>query len=228
MSDLMAQLQQENDRCTAQCERLHSELAQLRQDYDRLTTCCEHLQKSEAQYRQLFENASISILFIGSDGLMTEVIAAFEQFYGMTIEDYNSKTGGIFHDPQLIENGTLPYMQRALAGETIVEPPTYYDSDRTIPGANFNYGRGHYFPIRNAEGEVVEIVEIAPDYAEYFEVQQQLFRQREQAAQERAKLLSTIAQVANLLLRSPDYTIVLPDVVRLLGEAVGSDRCCIT
>jgi signal transduction histidine kinase/PAS domain-containing protein len=38
-------------------------------------------------------------------------------------------------------------------------------------------------------------------------------------------LLSTVAQVANLLLRSQDYTMVLPDVVRLLGEAVGSDRC---
>jgi PAS domain S-box-containing protein len=36
---------------------------------------------------------------------------------------------------------------------------------------------------------------------------------------------STIATVANLLLRSSDYNTVLPDVVRLLGEAVGSDRC---
>jgi len=43
--------------------------------------------------------------------------------------------------------------------------------------------------------------------------------------QERTQLLSMIAQVANLLLRSPDYMAVLPDVVRLLGEAVGSDRC---
>lgn len=51
--------------------------------------------------------------------------------------------------------------------------------------------------------------------------------QQEQAAQERANLLNTTAQVANLLLRSPDYTSVLPDVVRLLGEAVGSDRCSI-
>jgi PAS domain S-box-containing protein len=42
-----------------------------------------------------------------------------------------------------------------------------------------------------------------------------------------APLLSTVAQIANLLLRSPDYTTVLPDVVRLLGEAVGSDRCSI-
>ncbi|MFG6107762.1 GAF domain-containing protein [Leptothoe sp. EHU-05/26/07-4] len=51
---------------------------------------------------------------------------------------------------------------------------------------------------------------------------------RDHAAEERAKLLSTVAQVANLLLRSQDYTTVLPDVVRLLGEAVGSDRCAIT
>ncbi len=48
-----------------------------------------------------------------------------------------------------------------------------------------------------------------------------------EAEQERNRLLSTVAQVANLLLRSPDYTIVLPDVVRLLGEVVGSDQCAI-
>ena len=52
--------------------------------------------------------------------------------------------------------------------------------------------------------------------------------ERDRAAQERVNLLSTVAQVANLLLRSQDYTTVLPNVVRLLGEAVGSDRCAIT
>ncbi|MBE9139789.1 GAF domain-containing protein [Nodosilinea sp. LEGE 07088] len=44
---------------------------------------------------------------------------------------------------------------------------------------------------------------------------------------QQASLLGAIAEVANLLLRSPDYTTVLPDVVRLLGEASGSDRCAI-
>ena len=41
------------------------------------------------------------------------------------------------------------------------------------------------------------------------------------------QLLSAIAQVANLLLRSPDYNAVLSDVTRLLGKAVGSDRCSV-
>jgi PAS domain S-box-containing protein len=48
-----------------------------------------------------------------------------------------------------------------------------------------------------------------------------------EAKDPQAQLLSTIAQVANLLLRSTDYTIILPDVMRLLGEAVGCDRCSV-
>ena len=48
---------------------------------------------------------------------------------------------------------------------------------------------------------------------------------RDRVAQERARLLSSVAEAANLLLRSADYTTVLPEVVRLLGEAVECDRC---
>ncbi|MGR3276208.1 GAF domain-containing protein [Acaryochloris marina NIES-2412] len=48
---------------------------------------------------------------------------------------------------------------------------------------------------------------------------------RDQAAQERAKLLGAVAEAANLLLRSADYTTVLPEVIRLVGEAVECDRC---
>ncbi|MEL6455499.1 MAG: GAF domain-containing protein, partial [Cyanobacteria bacterium J06623_5] len=50
---------------------------------------------------------------------------------------------------------------------------------------------------------------------------------RDRAAQERAKLLGSVAEAANLLLRSADFTEVLPEVTRLLGEAVGSDRCSV-
>ena len=50
---------------------------------------------------------------------------------------------------------------------------------------------------------------------------------RDQVAQESARLLGSVAEAANLLLRSADYTTVLPEVVKLLGEAVGSDRCAI-
>jgi PAS domain S-box-containing protein len=50
-------------------------------------------------------------------------------------------------------------------------------------------------------------------------------RQVQEPLQKRNRWLTTIAEVSNLLLRSRDYESVLPEVVRLLGEAVGSDRC---
>lgn len=57
--------------------------------------------------------------------------------------------------------------------------------------------------------------------------QQKLLQEKDRVAQDRAQILSTVAQVANLLVRSSDYTAVLLDVVSLLGKAVGSDRCAI-
>ncbi len=50
---------------------------------------------------------------------------------------------------------------------------------------------------------------------------------RDKAARERSRLLGSVAQAANLLLESSDYQSVLSEVVRLLGEATGSDRCSI-
>ena len=55
-------------------------------------------------------------------------------------------------------------------------------------------------------------------------IEQEAIRQ-DKALQERTQLLSTVAEVANLLLKSPDYTTVLSQVVQLLGEVVPGDRC---
>jgi PAS domain S-box-containing protein len=211
-------VQQEND-------LLRADLAQLRQDYERLMLHCEHLQKSEARYRQIFENAPISMLSINTDGYITQMNAAAEDLFGLPINQLNQQGCPIFDNPQLVENGTLPYMLQAFAGEAIVEVPTYYDA-ASEGGVKF-FSQGHYAPIRDEFGVVQEIVEIAPDVSALFAAQQAIQDERERAAQERAQLLSTIAEVTNLLLKAEDYTSVLPQVVKLLGEATGSDRCMI-
>lgn len=209
----------------ARLAALSKENADLRSQLADAQTELDQVRQSEWRYRQIFENSPISIMLWNRDGYLTEINTAAEDFYGLPIAQFNQQLAPIFDNPQLAENGTLPYMQRALAGEAVVEPATYYDSSRNSEGGSFVNGRGHYAPIRNAAGVVEELVEICPDYSDYFALQTQLLEAQERAAQERARLLSTVAQVANLLLRSPDYTTVLPDVVRLLGEAVGSDRC---
>ncbi|MEM6599440.1 MAG: GAF domain-containing protein, partial [Cyanobacteria bacterium P01_C01_bin.69] len=55
-----------------------------------------------------------------------------------------------------------------------------------------------------------------------------VLEERERAEKERAQLLGSVAEAANLLLRTANYVTVLPEVTRLLGEAVGSDRCGVT
>ncbi|WP_019503587.1 GAF domain-containing protein [Pleurocapsa sp. PCC 7319] len=57
------------------------------------------------------------------------------------------------------------------------------------------------------------------------QAERNILLEREQAAQERAKLLQAVATVANSLLRSPDYHTALPEVLQILGEAAKSDRC---
>jgi PAS domain S-box-containing protein len=209
------------DRLCKENERLQSELSQLHQEHDRL-------QKSESYYRQIFENAPISILSIDPAGYITNMNQAAEALYGLAIEPFNQQACPVFENLQLVENGTLPYILRAFAGETIIELPTFYDTSRGSESGNLSYGRGHYFPLRDIDGNVEGIVEMAPDFKDFAELQQQLFEERDRAAQERNRLLSTVAQVANSLLKTDDYRMVLSDMVRLLGEAVGSDRCCIT
>ena len=217
-----AQLQQENKRLKCRCKTLETALTELQQRY-------QTLGRSEARYRQVAENAPISISFYSTDGQHVEANAAFERMMGFTVEDSERVGFNLFTDPALEANGTRPYMLRAMAGETVIEPPTnFYDASQLYgKEATENYvpGQGYYFPIWNEDGEVQEIVEISPSVTDLLEAQAEVQAERDRAAEERAQLLSTVAQVANLLLRSQDYTAVLSDVVQMLGEAVGSDRC---
>ncbi|WP_059000141.1 GAF domain-containing protein [Leptolyngbya sp. NIES-2104] len=207
---------------------LEAELAQARSHLETLQQENDRLRKSESRYRQVFENAPISMVLINTDGYCTQINSAAEDLFGLSINQLNQQAAPVFDNSQLAENGTLPYMQRAFAGEAVIEPPTTYDASRDFESGKFDHGRGHYAPIWNAAGVVEEIVEITADMNVFFAVQKELLQEKDRATQERARLLSTIAEVANLLLRSPDYITVLPDVVRLLGEAVGSDRCALT
>ncbi len=195
-------------------QRLQAKLTELRSRY-------ESLQQSEARYRQIFANAPISFLCISTEGKPIEMNSAAEQFLGWTIAEANETSFNGFTETTLLENGTISSFEKAIAGETVIEPPMYFDPGSTIGQGQWKWAQGHYYPIRDAAGQVQEVVEVALDLTAMYKVQQKL-------AQERISLLQASAQVANLLLRASDYTTVLLDVVRLLGEAVGSDRCAIT
>ena len=174
---LVQQLQQKIVELQNECASLCTQQAQLRSEY-------EQLQKSQARYRQVFENAPISICFVAADGRPTQANQAFERMYGLTIEQLAEQDFNIFTDRKLSENSTLSYIERAFAGETVIEPPrNQYDASRIENGNRICYGQGHYFPIWD-EGTVQEIVEIYPSFdawnqAKYILVQAELDRAAE-------------------------------------------------
>ena len=103
--------------------------AELEQANTQLQQTLADLSQSVARYRQCFENSPISTVFIAPDGHPVEANQAFERKYGWTVEQLHEVGFNIFTDPQLAANGTLPYLQRALAGGTVIEPPPIF----TIP-----------------------------------------------------------------------------------------------
>ncbi|MEM9153096.1 MAG: PAS domain S-box protein, partial [Cyanobacteria bacterium P01_F01_bin.3] len=98
----------------SQIQALQARVAELEADN-------QHLRQSESRYRQVFENAPTSMLFANRNGYITEMNAAAEALYGLNLEQLNEQACPLFDNPQLVENGTLPYMQMALAGEAVIE-----------------------------------------------------------------------------------------------------------
>lgn len=227
---LVEQLSQERD-------RLQAEVTELRADNQRQ-------RQAKGRYRQIFENAPISMVLVNRAGYVMEINAAAEGLYGLTAEQLNQQACPIFENRQLMENGTLPYMQRALAGEAVVEPPTCYDASRDFWGGNFNYGRGHYAPIWDETGNVEGFVEIAADYQDFFVLQAELLQGKDRTAAEltrlnaqlqqtlehleaRDRILQSTAMTVNKLLTTVDLDTAVNSALQTLGEALEADRTAV-
>ncbi len=135
----------------------------------------ERLHESERRFRAFVEQSPFGIQFLSPDGRTTLVNPAWERITGATLEDLRDYN--ILHDRQLEEKGIMPYVRRAFAGESVSTPPVVYRADDTpeVPVAGHSFcTRGHFYPIRNAQGEIEEIVLMHEDVTEQFRIQEAL------------------------------------------------------
>lgn len=215
------QLQERVTELERENERLQAENVQVRKENGTLWT-------SEARYRKCFDCSPISMVFIASDGRPVQANQAFERLYGMPLEQLKERNFNVFHDPQLVDNGSLSYIKQAFAGETVIEPPTYYDGAKTVPGGRFSWNQALYFPIRDEAGVVQEIVEACLDLTELYDAQQALLqeqaaiaREQEKAAQERS---ASLANANDALRRSVGHLTTADSLseflVAVLQEAI--------
>ena len=149
----------------------------------------EALRLSEVRYRTLVEQSPLSIQILSPDGRTLQVNGAWERLWGIRFEqlgDYN-----MLADPQLVERGLMPYIERGFAGESVAVPAARYDPEETLPGRSTHpeparWVRAVMYPLKAADGTVREVVLIHEDIT----AQVRADEQRRRIEDERERLLA--------------------------------------
>jgi PAS domain S-box-containing protein len=126
----------------------------------------EDVRHSEERFRSLMEQAPFSIQVLSPDGRTVRVNRAWEELWGLTLEqvaDYN-----VLEDRQLQAKGVLDFIRRAFAGESAHVPAIQYDPNETIPDRTNHDDPRRWvaavvYPLKDAAGRIREVVLVHDD-----------------------------------------------------------------
>jgi PAS domain S-box-containing protein len=116
----------------------------------------EALRVSETRFRLMIEQSPLSIQIISPEGRTLQVNKAFEQLWGVTLDDLHHYN--VLRDEQLVQREIMPYLQRAVAGEAANLPPVFYAPLRGKYKDIARCVRAHVYPVKSDRGDVREIV----------------------------------------------------------------------
>jgi PAS domain S-box-containing protein len=116
-----------------------------------------------ARLRARVAQSTVAMAVFAPDGRMLEVNPAFTALYGVTLADV-APGYRVTDDPQLAALGVDALVRRAFAGESVTMPPVRYDPAPATGGAGRTaWTRAHFYPVRDAAGAVVEVVQLQED-----------------------------------------------------------------
>jgi PAS domain S-box-containing protein len=153
----------------------------------------EHIRQSEARFRGLMEQAPFSIQLFSPDGQTIQVNRAWEELWGVKFEQI--KRYNILKDRQLEAKGVLHYIQQGFAGQSTRVPAIQYNPNDTIPNVTQQEDPSRWlsaviYPLKNATGQVQEVVLIHEDITAR--------KHAEDALRENRERLELALQAANL------------------------------
>ncbi len=153
----------------------------------------EAIREGEEFFRTLFEHSPLAIQVVRPDGKTARVNEAWEKLWGVPYEalaNYN-----VLKDRQLIENGTLPDIEKAFAGQAAAVPEIEYDRAATpeVPNAQGKiWVRTFIYPLTGADGKVREVILVQEDVTARKQAEEELLRHRdhlEELVRKRTKAL---------------------------------------
>src|SRR5215211_7178224 len=138
------------------------------------------LKVSETRFRLMIEQSPLSIQIFSPDGRTLRVNRAWERLWGVTLDqipEYN-----VLQDPQLVEKGILPYIKQGFDGQSVAIPPVMYEPEETIPDVSdvpYRWVRAFIYPIKDAVGNVQEVVLVHEDITERMDAEEERRRAEE-------------------------------------------------
>jgi two-component system, NarL family, sensor histidine kinase UhpB len=132
------------------------------------------LRVSETRFRLMIDQSPLSTQIFSPEGRTLRVNRAWEELWGVKLDQipgYN-----VLHDPQLVEKGIMPYIERGFAGEAVAIPPVKYEPEETIPsvsGVAHRWVQAFIYPVIDADGKIQEVVLVHEDITDRMEAEEE-------------------------------------------------------
>ena len=122
------------------------------------------LRESEERFRTIVEQSPIAIQVLSPDGWTVQVNGAWEELWGVTAADVSNYN--MLQDEQAISLGTMPYVKRGFAGETVWMPPVAYHTPETLKLGRKRWFQARIYPVRGDHGDIRNVIMLYEDITE--------------------------------------------------------------
>jgi PAS domain S-box-containing protein len=122
------------------------------------------LRESEERFRTIVEQSPVAIQVLSPDGWTVQVNGAWEELWGVTAADVSNYN--MLQDEQAISLGTMPYVKRGFAGETVWMPPVAYHTPETLKLGRKRWFQARIYPVRGDHGDIRNVIMLYEDITE--------------------------------------------------------------
>lgn len=130
--------------------------------------------------RALLEQSPFSTVVYAPNGRPVFSNPAFERFWKTCLADVPASYT-VLEDVQLAEQGVMPLLHRAFAGETVALPPVRYDMTESTGIGEVRWTQGNLYPLRDGLGAIIAVVLVHIDLTANIEAENALRDSEERA-----------------------------------------------